>query len=204
MLTLATSLLIAAATPTQSLQTGDLIFEIASGGEMSRAIASATAQTDSVKFSHVGIIEVDSLGNVGVIEATGKYGVVITPLCDFLNKAEAGAVVKRLGADIQVAESIYRAKRYLGRAYDWWYLPDNEEIYCSELVEKSYIRPDGTPVFSTIPMNFRDKEGNMPQFWTDLFSRLGKPIPEGEQGTNPTQISRHPGLEFVCSYPGKP
>lgn len=177
------------------LRTGDLIFEIASDSEMSSAIADATAHSDSLKFSHVGIILIDeSTGALSVIEATGRYGVVVTPIDSFMNKSEKGVIVKRLDIDYPVDRVIERAKSYLGRGYDWWYLPDNEEIYCSELVEKCYLMTDGTPIFPTIPMNFRDKNGEMPQFWTDLFNRLGKPIPEGVAGTNPTQISRHPHL----------
>lgn len=184
-------------------QTGDLIFEIATDSEMSQAISEATAIGDSIKFTHVGIIEIDPDGRTNVIEATGKYGVVITPIDTFMLKAKAGAVIKRLNIDYPIEKTIKRAKKYLGKGYDWWYLPDNEEIYCSELVEKSYLKEDNTPIFTTIPMNFRDSEGNMPQFWQDLFSRLGKPIPEGVQGTNPTQISHNQALIHICTIRNK-
>ncbi len=180
-------------------QRGDLIFEIATDSDMSNAISEATAQTDSLKFSHVGIIDIDSVGNMLVIEATGKHGVVSTPIDSFMYKAKSGAVVKRLDIPYQVDQTIIRAKSYLGRGYDWWYSPDNEEIYCSELVEKSYMAPDGSPIFSTIIMNFRDAQGNMPQFWTDLFAKLGTPIPEGLPGTNPTQISKFQSLKTICT-----
>lgn len=182
-------------------QTGDLIFEIATDSEMSQAITEATAADAPVKFSHVGIIEIDDNGNISVIEATGKYGVVINPLDTFMNKAKAGAVIKRLDIDYPIKDTIGRAKSHLGKGYDWWYLPDNEEIYCSELVEKSYLNADGTSIFPTIPMNFRDNDGNMPQFWTDLFNKLGRPIPEGIQGTNPTQISQSKLLRHICTLP---
>lgn len=195
-------------------RTGDLIFEVASGSAMSSAIADATAHNDAVKFSHVGIILVDNnldcavrtqdscckpsccSNQISVLEANAK-GVVITPLDSFINNVPNGFVVKRLDIDFPVEECIKRAKTYLGRGYDWWYLPDNEEIYCSELVEKSYLKEDGTPIFETIPMNFRDSNGNMPQFWTELFERLGRSIPEGEPGTNPTQLSHNPHLKTI-------
>lgn len=179
------------------LKTGDLIFEIASDSAMSRAIAEATSGNDSIRFSHVGIIEVDGEGNVTVIEATGKYGVTTTPIDSFMDKAKEGTVVKRLTIDYPIDSAVERAKGYIGRGYDWWYLPDNEEIYCSELVEKSYLKEDGTAIFPTIPMNFRDREGNMPRYWIDLFNRLGRPIPEGLPGTNPSQLSRTPELKTV-------
>ena len=197
--------------------TGDLIFEVASGSAMSSAIADATAQNDSVKFSHVGIVLVDNNSDcavntqvscckpsccgaqISVLEANAK-GVVITPLDSFINNAPNGFIVKRLDIDFPVEKCIERAKTYLGRGYDWWYLPDNDEIYCSELVEKSYLMEDGMPIFETLPMNFRDRNGNMPQFWTELFERLGRSIPEGEPGTNPTQLSQDPRLKTIAVY----
>ena len=194
-----TALTLVACSHTDQPQRGDLIFEIATDSEMSSAISEATAQTDAIKFTHVGIIDIDSIGNIVVIEATGRYGVVVTPIDSFMHKAKAGAVVKRLEIPYPIDAAISRAKSYIGRGYDWWYMPDNEEIYCSELVEKSYLMDDGTPIFSTIPMNFRDAEGNMPQFWTDLFAQLGKPIPEGIPGTNPTQVSNFKYLKHVCA-----
>lgn len=181
----------------QTFQRGDLIFEIAPDNEMSQAIAEATAQRDSVKFSHVGIIDISPDGKINVIEATAKFGVTVTPIDEFIDKATAGAVVKRLVIPYDIDASVGRAKSFLGRPYDWTYLPNNHEIYCSELVEKSYITADGSPVFQTIPMNFRDKDGNMPQFWIDLFERAGRDIPEGVPGTNPTQISRSADLEYI-------
>lgn len=181
------------------LKTGDLIFEIATEGEMSKAITDATSGNDSIRFSHVGIIEIDSGSNVSVIEATGNNGVTVTPLELFMEKAKGGAVIKRLAIEYQIDETLERAKSYIGRGYDWWYLPDNDEIYCSELVEKSYLKKDGTPIFAPILMNFRDSEGNMPKFWTELFNRLGRPVPEGMPGTNPQQISQYPELIYVCT-----
>lgn len=178
---------------------GDLIFEIATNNIMSNAITEATASNDEVKFSHVGIIDVDSRGDITVIEATGKHGVTITPIDSFMAYAKCGAVVKRCVSAFPIDSVITRAKSYLGRGYDWWYLPDNDEIYCSELVEKCYLQADGTPLFSTIPMNFRDKDGNMPQFWTDLFEKLGRPIPEGVPGTNPSQLSHSEALSYICT-----
>lgn len=184
------------------LHSGDLIFEIATpDNEMSKAIVNATAATDSLQFSHVGIISFDSDGEPVVIEATGKDGVVITPMASFMQKAQAGAVVKRLDIEYPVNETLKRAHSFLGRGYDWWYLPDNEEIYCSELVEKCYLNYNGSPIFSTIPMNFRNPDGTMPQFWTTLFDRLNRPVPEGMPGTNPSQISHNEHLTTVCFIP---
>lgn len=180
------------------LTPGDLIFTIADSTGMSRAIADATTQTDSLKLSHVGIIDIDPVGNILVIEATGRLGVAVNPIDSFAAHAPAGFIIMRPDSLCDIPRSISRARAFLGRPYDWLYLPDNDSIYCSELVEKSFVDSLGRPIFSTIPMNFRDSKGRMPQFWIDLFQRHGGlPIPEGLPGTNPSQLSRSPRLKRI-------
>ena len=70
-------------------------------------------------------------------------------------------------------------------------------MYCSELVWESYHRPDGRPIFPARPMNFRAADGSMPVFWSELFERLGEPIPEGLPGTNPADMSRDSALTEI-------
>ena len=87
-------------------------------------------------------------------------------------------------------EAVERVLAHLGQPYDWYYLPGNGRAYCSELVEESYLYADSTRIFPAKPMRFRAADGTMPQFWTDLFHRLGAGVPEGEPGTNPNDMSR--------------
>ncbi|MCM1369684.1 MAG: hypothetical protein NC204_04860 [Candidatus Amulumruptor caecigallinarius] len=171
---------------------------------MDSAIVEATANSDSLKFSHVGILDVSDSGEVSVIEASPRHGVVITSLDEFIKNSDNGAVVKRLDMNYPVNTVIENAKSFLGIDYDWWYLPDNDKIYCSELVEKSYVNYDGTPVFPTIPMNFRNGDDEIPAFWQELFDKLGMQVPEGVAGTNPSQISHFPKLKLVCRFKNTP
>lgn len=180
--------------------TGDLIFETAAPSDMHNAIVDATVRDDALPITHVGIVYVDSAAQAYVIEATGERGVVLTPFDAFCDSA-SGVVVKRITADVPIAAAIERALAFVGRPYDWWYLPDNDALYCSELVEKCFLYADGTPVFKTKPMNFRDPDGRMPQFWTDLFAQLGRPVPEGLPGTNPADMARSPILQEVWRSP---
>lgn len=191
-------------------QEGDLVFRVAGDSDAGQAIAAATAQADSVKYEHVGIVEV-RYGNVNVIEATGRGGVVRTPYNTFISDSplvggNSGVVVKRLDSNALDNEpelahrAVERAASHIGEEYDWYYLPDNGRMYCSELVYVSWLDSEGNPVFDTVKMNFRDAEGNMPQYWTDLFSRLGRPVPEGKPGTNPNDMSRASVLEEVHRY----
>ena len=108
-----------------------------------------------------------------------------------------GVVVKRLDADYPKQEAVERVLAHLGQPYDWYYLPGNGRTYCSELVEESYLYADSTRIFPAKPMRFRAADGTMPQFWTDLFHRLGASVPEGEPGTNPNDMSRFRLLHTV-------
>ena len=102
-------------------------------------------------------------------------------------------VVKRVqGVDADAA--VLLAKGFCGRAYDLRFLPDNEDLYCSELVQKCYLYPSGKPVFESVPMNFKAADGSMPPYWEMLFGKLGMAVPQGLPGTNPQQMSQHPGL----------
>lgn len=49
-------------------------------------------------------------------------------------------------------------------------------------------------------MRFRDADGNLPQFWVDLFAKLGETVPEGVPGTNPNDLSQDPQLVQVHRY----
>lgn len=174
---------------------GDLIFQAQGDGEFSKAISNSTSRGDSVSYVHVGIIDMEEDGGINVIEASPEEGVRIVSLEKFMETSpdeghEVIYVIKRLGIEFPVEETIERAKSYLGEPYDWWYKPDNGKIYCSELVWESYRDFNGKRIFASYPMNFRDSEGNMPEFWVKLYEELGEEVPEGLPGTNPNDLSR--------------
>ncbi|MCH5325636.1 MAG: hypothetical protein J1E29_00345, partial [Duncaniella sp.] len=77
------------------------------------------------------------------------------------------------------------------------FLPDNDKMYCSELVYESYLTESGAHIFEAAPMNFRAADGSMPQFWLELYAELGVPVPEGIPGTNPNDLSKSPLLKIV-------
>ena len=189
----------------QNLRNGDLLFEAAGNSEFSEAIASATAADDSLRFVHVAILKAEPDGGFSVIEASPQEGVRSVALQDFLDDAPriGGApavVVMRLEKDFSAAEAIECAERYLGEPYDWWYMPDNGRMYCSELIYEAYLDADGNHIFGNRPMNFRNPDGTMPRFWEELYGELGVPVPEGLPGTNPHDLSRDPALTEVCRF----
>lgn len=187
---------------------GDLVFCVAEQSGMSSAVAASTAWDDSLKFDHVAMV-VCKDGVPYILEATSSKGVALTPWDEFYEAAAdmdgsggKGLVVKRVGRDFPSGEAVARAYERLGQEYDWHFLPDNGCLYCSELIYECYREEDGSPMFSASPMNFRDKEGNMPQFWTELFKRLGEPVPEGAPGTNPNDMAAAPFLVEVHRFFG--
>ena len=184
----------------------DLLFRTEGASDFSEAISGATRTvTDSVSFVHVGILLPDSCGNPFVIEASPKFGVVTTPLSEFISDSplvggKPGVVVKRLAAEFSPEEVETNALGFLGQPYDWHYLPDNGSLYCSELVYECFLTPEGDHIFRALPMNFRLPDGTMPDFWKNLYGELGMEVPEGKPGTNPNELSRDPRLVEVYRY----
>lgn len=191
---------LAATSCDRRLRTGDLVFVglpmdyQAEEGSMDAAIADATGSKDELNLIHVAIAEVQADG-VWIIDATIAHGVDRHPLDTFLRDftLKDGSlpdfIVKRVkGVDAEAA--VERAKTFCGRAYDTYFLPDNEEMYCSELVQRSYLDASGKPVFESEPMNFRAADGSMPPYWEWLFGKLGMDVPQGAPGTNPQSMSK--------------
>ena len=151
-----------------SLCNGDLVFVgipldySLDPDSMSAAISASTGK-DSLDIIHVAIAEVKG-DSVWIIDATIGHGVDRHPLDTFLTDftLKDGSLpeffIGRVkGVDPDAA--VERAKTYCGRAYDTRFLPDNEELYCSELVQLSYLTPSGEQVFKSHPMNFLAPDG---------------------------------------------
>lgn len=188
----------------QQLQNSDLLFVVGSDSEFSQAIASATGGDDNLKYVHVAILKVDN-DMMQVIEADPENGVRKITLDEFLAGAprlsgNPGVVIKRLNADFDADSAVANAEKHLGEPYDWLYLPDNGKSYCSELVYESYIDEQGHPIFQAVPMNFRNADGTMPEFWERLFRQSGMAVPEGVPGTNPQDMSKDSRLKEVLRY----
>lgn len=185
--------------------TGDLLFQVNPASAMTDAITRSTAGNEALKFSHVAIA-LRNEGGDSVLEASSAGGVRIVPYADFLNTSakiddHPAVLVMRLRDTARVASAAAaRARTFLGQPYDYSYLPNNGKMYCSELVWESYLDPDGQRLFRARPMNFRDSEGRLPDFWSKLFGKLGQPVPEGLDGTNPSDLSKDPLLYEVHRY----
>ena len=158
------------------LHTGDLLFHVVSQGN---AITDVTPGM----IDHVAIV----MSRDSVIEAIGK-GVKTTPI-DSLRQQDGYYLMARVkGADSK--QSLRNALQYLGRPYDRLYLPDNEAIYCSELVQLSFVDKHGKRLFSPIPMSFHDATGHITDYWIQFYGKHHMEVPEGKPGTNPGELSQ--------------
>ena len=164
------------------LHTGDLLFHIVSQGN---AITDVTPGM----IDHVAIV----MSRDSVIEAVGK-GVKTTPI-DSLRQQDGYYLMARVkGADSK--QSLRNALQYLGRPYDRLYLPNNDAIYCSELVQLSFVDKHGKRLFSPIPMSFHDATGRITDYWRQFYAKHQLEVPEGEPGTNPGELSQRTNVKF--------
>jgi len=168
------------------LQTGDLLFLTENSSAMEKAITASTGE-----YTHVALVECDSADDVWVIEAVLKKGVRRISYEQFKGELSKGICdIYRLVVPFDTAAVIARAKSLLGKPYDDAFLPDNDAYYCSELIEVVF-----DDLFPSKPMNWRDANGNLPEYWQEHFEKIGVPVPEGVLGTNPTDLSRSPLLK---------
>lgn len=186
-------------------QDADLLFQTETTSDFSNAISSSTASEDTLSYIHVAIIAIEDDDKVFVLEASPGSGVREISLEEFLRespktKEGTGVVVKRLNIDFPKKQVIENAKSFLNQPYDWYYLPDNGKMYCSELVYESFKESNGKPIFEARPMNFRNADGSFPQFWLDLFKQLDTEIPQGVPGTNPNDLSKDVRLKEVYRF----
>ena len=176
--------------PKYTLQSGDLLFLNNNRANMEKAISASTGE-----YTHVALVERGSADDMWVIEASPKNGVQCISYEQFERNHNVGFFGKhidiyRLIVPFDTVAVIARAKSLVGKSYDNAFLPDNDAYYCSELIEVAF-----GGIFPSQPMNWRDADGNLPEYWTRHFEKLNMPVPEDVPGTNPTDISRSPLLK---------
>ncbi len=118
------------------LRNGDLLFVVNGQGNN---ITDVTDGVDGLGIDHIAVF---SDGNV--VEAIPEYGVVENPLDSFLvrlSDRESVLVGRIEGLDVE--GSVANARKFIGRPYDDIFMPSDSAIYCSELVQKSFVFKDG-------------------------------------------------------------
>ena len=111
--------------------------------------------------------------------------------------SKGGMLVGRLKDRSGVEQSVSNAMEHLGKPYDNLYMIDTQEIYCSELVQLSYVNGKGQRLFPLINMSFHDANGHILDYWREHYAKHGMAVPEGALGTNPAQIASDPAVEII-------
>lgn len=178
----------------EKLKNGDLLFYAQDNGN---AITDVTQGFDCLAIDHVAIVH-RTTKKLSTIEAISR-GVVRFPIDSTLNRKRDGlhVYVGRICGSFDKKQSIIKALSYLNRPYDFYFEPTDSAIYCSELVQLSYIDEDGKSIFHTIPMSFHDRKGQITDYWKDFYSKAFKKVPEGKPGTNPGDISRNKRVKII-------
>ncbi len=178
-----------------SLECCDLLFVAPAKGN---AITEVTTGFEEMPIDHVAIYY--KIGEERkVVEAWPDGGVQMVSLEMFLERNKDDAIyVGRLTKPFSKRLTLRNALQYVGRPYDDVFLYDNRAIYCSELVQFSYVDDNGNRIFDAIPMSFHDSEGHITAFWLDFYKKRGMEVPEGQPGTNPGELSRRTDVRIVC------
>lgn len=161
---------------TKNIKNGDLIFVGAQTEELSGAINRVTKLSEETNFDHVGLIEKTS-DSFFVLHAAPMGGSQREEIHHFYTsqtEKNNKIVIYRLKDDYQktIPNAISKAKTMLGKPYNWLYILNDDELYCSDFVERAF-RNDN--VFELIPMNFKNQEtGKIDDFWVDFYSKKGK------------------------------
>lgn len=180
----------------QQVLEGDLLFAYSS--TTGRAISDATVHdSTALPIYHVAIAT--WIGDkLYALEAIDE-GVVLTPYDKFQERStsKGGMLIGRLHDRSGVDQSVSNAMEHLGKPYDDLYMIDTQEIYCSELVQLSYVNGKGQRLFPLINMSFHNAQGRILDYWREHYAKYGMAVPEGALGTNPAQIANDPAIEII-------
>ena len=181
----------------QVLQEGDLLFCCS---DTANAITSVTSGVEGLPIDHVGVVHRigGDQGTVCVIEAV-KPAVRVTPLDDFVRESPL-TLLGRVNVAMDRSSSVNRCLAMVGKPYDDLYLPGDSAVYCSELVQLCFVDEAGSQIFATVPMSFHDASGQVTEYWRDFYSQRGMAVPEGEPGTNPSELSRRPQITMIGRF----
>lgn len=175
---------------------GDLLF--AYSNTAGRDISDATVHdTTALPIYHVAIATWVS-GEPYALEAIDE-GVILTPYDKFCKRTlnKGGMMIGRLKDRSGIEQSVSNAMEHLGKPYDDLYMIDTQEIYCSELVQLSYVNGKGQRIFPLINMSFHDSNGQILNYWREHYAKHGMAVPEGALGTNPAQIAHDPAVNLL-------
>lgn len=176
------------------IETGDFIFSVV--GRDDNAISAVTQGYRGARVNHMGIAVRTHHGDFVLEAFHPEVRLTNTEVFSRRSVGNAGQprlMFGRLKSNYRshIAPAIQYGIAQRNIPYDQLYLTDETSLYCSELVVDMFKHANGgQPFFKEGPMSFRDtKSGQVHQTWIDYYAYFGMPVPEGEPGSNPGDIS---------------
>ena len=185
------------------IQHGDFLFSQI--GTDSNAISAVTEGYRGARLNHMGIV-VENQWGVFVLEAFPPE-VRVTQIDVFLRRSADPVDARHRYITARLLEPYRKllpsAIRYglkkRNIPYDTLYLTDAAALYCSELIVDMFrYANDGVEFFVEKPMSFRDlATDQIHPAWIDYYAKFGMPVPEGQPGSNPGDLSKDSRIEVV-------
>lgn len=175
----------------ENIQNGDLILVGAQTEELSGAISRTTKISDETNFDHIGLIEKtnDSIFVLHAAPMGGSQREEIHHFYTSQTEKKNNIVIYRLKDQYQhsIPNAISVAKTMLGKPYNWLYILNEDELYCSDFIERAFRKDE---IFDLIPMNFKNpKTGIIDDFWINFYRKKRQDVPQDKPGTNPNQLA---------------
>lgn len=186
----------------RAMKNGDLIFVEAEQANLSGAISRVTnTQSDSISFDHVAIVETNGRKKF-VLHSYPTNGSEKIPLKNFIKKykeKQLNLVSYRLNDEYQncIPNAIEKAESMLGKPYNFLYILNDNEYYCSDFVERAFRNCN---IFELKPMTFiNPKTGQIDEYWQNFYQSKKVEVPEGKLGCNPNGISKSKKIHKIAT-----
>ena len=179
---------------------GDFLFQDLDSSPLCEAIENVTPGFNNMNFSHVGIVSIID-GTPMVYEAYPP-SVQLVDLKVFLNRSldiknKPKVIVGRLKKEYRksIRSGISFIENKVGTKYDEFFLYENNQFYCSELLYDAFLKDS---IFELQPMNYKYQDSNeFQKQWINHFKKLDSEIPQGKLGINPGTMSISEKIEIV-------
>ena len=183
-----------------TLKDGDFLFQDLDSSPLCEAIENVTPGFNDMNFSHVGIVSIIN-GTPMVYEAYPP-SVQLIDLKVFLNRSldinnKPKVIVGRLKKEYRksIESAIVFIENKVGTKYDEFFLYENNQFYCSELLYDAFLKDS---IFELRPMTYKYQNSNeFQKQWIDHFKKLDSEIPQGRLGINPGIMSISEKIEIV-------
>lgn len=175
-----------------NLKSGTILFRVSNdNSDFTKAVSDSADIIKENQKTFLSDLPIDhcalAIENNKIIEATLENGVIITDIENFLNNSVIVIIANIFDKKIE-KQAVKNAMKFLGKSYNYTFEPNNNGIYCSQLITESFLNTDGSRYFSLHKMNFLNKNGKFLPYWVEYYKKYKKNIPQDVYGSHPKQL----------------